>query len=154
MNLFLRISTWLAGKDAAKDLERGRHKPILSVDFDGVLHAYDTGWKGVSVIPDGPVHGAMAFLREAVTRFDVQIYSSRSRYLIGRTAMRTAVRQWLTDELGDMGEAVFDELKWPIFKPSAFITLDDRAITFTGRFPDTGELAGFKPWNKGGSRAQ
>ena len=27
-------------------------KPILCLDFDGVIHRYDSGWKGADVIPD------------------------------------------------------------------------------------------------------
>jgi hypothetical protein len=32
-------------------------KPILCLDFDGVLHSYTSGWKGAAVIPDPPVPG-------------------------------------------------------------------------------------------------
>ena len=29
-------------------------KPILCLDFDGVVHSYTSGWKGADVIPDPP----------------------------------------------------------------------------------------------------
>ncbi len=35
-------------------------KPILCVDFDGVVHSYTSGWKGETVIPYPPVNGALA----------------------------------------------------------------------------------------------
>ena len=37
-------------------------KPILCLDFDGVIHSYSSGWKGAAVIPDPPVDGAMRFI--------------------------------------------------------------------------------------------
>ena len=39
-------------------------------------------------------------------------------------------------------------IDFPLMKPAAFVQLDDRAITFTGVFPDPKELLKFKPWNK------
>jgi hypothetical protein len=40
------------------------------------------------------------------------------------------------------------ELEWPTEKPPALVTIDDRAITFTGEWPAMAELLAFKPWNK------
>ena len=40
------------------------------------------------------------------------------------------------------------KIKFPKHKPPAMISLDDRAIQFTGEFPDPKSLLDFKPWNK------
>lgn len=34
----------------ANDLTKG--KPVLSIDFDGVLHSYRSGWQGARTIAD------------------------------------------------------------------------------------------------------
>lgn len=36
-------------------------KPLLCLDFDGVLHSYTSGWKGVDVISDFLVPGVFGF---------------------------------------------------------------------------------------------
>ena len=43
---------------------------------------------------------------------------------------------------------VLNAIKWPTEKPPAMVTLDDRAITFTGEWPSIETLLAFKPWNK------
>ena len=48
----------------------------------------------------------------------------------------------------DFDHRIWGSLEWPMEKPSAFVTLDDRAITFTGEWPDIDQLRNFKPWNK------
>jgi len=151
------------------------NKPILSVDFDGVLHSYKSGWKGPRNIPDQPVPGALQFLVVAISEFDVCIYSSRSRYFGGRRAMK----RWLRKQYEEMcknqdtadpiiyahaTESAFadpweDEIRYaslrfvksmrfPLMKPPAFVQIDDRAITFKGTFPTNQQLLNFKPWNK------
>lgn len=39
-------------------------------------------------------------------------------------------------------------LKFPTEKPPALVTLDDRALTFTGVWPDVQALRVFQPWQK------
>ncbi len=115
-------------------------KPILCLDFDGVIHSYTSGWKDIDIIPDPPVPGAFAFILSALDHFRVAVYSSRSITPRGRNAMQAWFRIYQFDP---------DLLDWPDCKPSAFITIDDRAITFTGPpWPDPAALLNFKPWNK------
>lgn len=127
-------------------------KPILCLDFDGTIHSYSSGWKGAAVIPDPPVPGAIAFLYEAIMHFDVQIYSSRSHQAGGIEAMMDWIAEWerawiATQELRPRTSLLLN-ISFPVSKPSAFVTIDDRAITFTGEWPDMETLRTFKPWNK------
>lgn len=150
-------------------------KPILCLDFDGVLHSYSSGWKGAAVIPDPPVPGALEFLANATDSFTVAILSSRSHQWGGRRAMK----RWLYKHLYELGKdyeaapewwknrvmvnsfadpwpedvswtakRLIRSIKWPIFKPPAMVTIDDRALTFTGEWPSAESLRAFKPWNK------
>jgi hypothetical protein len=135
-------------------------KPILCLDFDGVLHSYSSGWKGADVIPDPPTPGAMMFLHQAINYFDVQIYSSRSSQPGGIQAMQ----DWLNYNVADFfdctfagapsdmdkTEAVLSAISFPTSKPAAFLTIDDRALCFTGNWADfyPQDLLEFKPWNK------
>ena len=91
-------------------------KPILCLDFDGVLHSYESGWKGASVIPDPPVPGAIAFLREAVQHFSVYIFSSRSNQEGGKTAMAEWLGYWVMEErLSDHEDLAWaSAIQWPI----------------------------------------
>ncbi len=136
------------------------NKPILCLDFDGVLHSYKSGWIEHDFIPDPPVPGAMQFLAEAIKSFDVKIYSSRSnsKYTGGIRAMMLWVQFWAKRELPNtepdyvansvINAVCYNKEAWPQEKPPAFVTIDDRAITFDGTFPSIEEIKNFKPWNK------
>jgi len=125
-----------------------RNKPILCVDFDGVLHSYVSGWKGIANVADPPNAGAMRFLRKAVVSFDVHVFSTRSRSWRGRRAMKRWLWRWLVHETCDPvgGDDAFLQIKFPKHKPAAFITLDDRAVCFDGRWPRISELRDFVTW--------
>ena len=116
-------------------------KPILCLDFDGVLHSYVSGWQGAGRVSDAAVPGAAYFLEEAVEAFEVHIFSARSNQEGGIGAMK----EWLALEFGHV---LAEKLHFPTEKPPALVTLDDRAIQFMGTWPAISELLTFKPWNK------
>jgi hypothetical protein len=133
-----------------------QRRPILVLDFDGVLHSYASGWQGVDLIPDPPVPGFAEFLENAIKIFEVAVYSSRSRMPEGRQAMRDWLGLRLAEHYAAQGvgatraqravNLVMKALQFPVDKPAAFVSLDDRAVTFTGKWPDPAELARFRPW--------
>lgn len=126
-------------------------KPILCVDFDGVVHSYSSGWQGADVVGDPLVPGAIAFLLGALHFFDVCIYSSRSSQLGGVAAMQACLKReggscWYESPAGPG----LEDIRFPEQKPAAFLTIDDRAICFDGDWSklQPAELLKFKPWNK------
>jgi hypothetical protein len=139
-------------KNQSNDLPK--HQPILCVDFDGVIHSYTSGWKGARNIPDPPIPGAIEWLKslipvgddisgfDVVTShvFQIAIFSSRSRYLGGRRAIKKYLIKW------GISSYQIENIKFPLMKPPAFLILDDRAIQFTGTFPSESEMKSFKPY--------
>lgn len=125
------------------------NKPILCLDFDGVIHSYTSRWQGAEVIPDPPVEGAISFMLGALHHFDVVIFSSRSNQPGGLKAMRA----WLREHAGGAWHESpagpgLEDVRFVTEKPPAMVTLDDRAITFTGTWPSISQLKEFKPWNR------
>lgn len=142
--------------NAGASTSGGKGKPILCLDFDGVIHSYTSGWKGADVVSDQMVEGFLPWLVEAQKVFDVHIHSSRS----GQPGGIGAMMDWMYKEtaricsgrdainrLPEFVDAV-DSLFWPSAKPPAMVTIDDRAITFNGVWPDPARLLTFKPWYK------
>ena len=127
-------------------------KPLLVLDFDGVIHGYASGWKGPGVILDSPVPGAADFIEAASAHFTISVFSSRSKSLRGRWAMKRYMRALLGDrtpaDAFHTGDFLHEEIRYPWFKPAAFLTIDDRALTFTGEWPEMETLKSFRPWNK------
>lgn len=113
--------------------------PILCLDFDGVIHSYERGWQG------GEIYGTVTpgfwdWLFKAAKHFRIVIYSSRSKTPEGIAAMRA----WLDDQGPDEPLPV----EFSAEKPPAFLTIDDRALTFNGNWAmyDPEELRAFRPW--------
>lgn len=129
-------------------------KPILCLDFDGVIHSYTSGWRGAAIIVDKPVPGAVGFLHAATNEFEIHIFSSRSNQEGGIKAMQMWLEIVIIETFGmlppwfNLIKWPTELIKWPTEKPPAHVTIDDRAITFTGVWPSINDLKNFKPWNK------
>lgn len=138
-------------------------KPTLALDFDGCVHAYESPWTTAEHIADGPVPGAIDFIRKAVEHFRVCIFSSRCVGLLESRPMDldgpravwaepdyaaiAAMIEWL--EKHGLARAHINELEFWAVKPPAHITIDDRALMFNGDWSaiDVRELVKFQPWN-------
>lgn len=128
-------------------------KPILCLDFDGVIHSYTSGWHGDTVISDPVTVGFFEWLDEAAQHFKIVVYSSRSKNPKACDAMALwmAKQRLMWRENGGTssikdGSPV--DIEFAHEKPAAFLTIDDRAIQFDGTWPNVADLLSFKPWNK------
>ena len=132
--------------------------PILTIDFDGVLHKFTSPWQGIHIISDGPVNGAIERLYEYVEHFRVYILSLRSHEPSGILAMK----QWLGNydrlhrktleklELPDY--KLLDKVHFPPYdKPPSHVSIDDRGLPFNGDWNNTiynvENIKSFVPWN-------
>lgn len=124
---------------------------------------------------DGAMEFVIQIVRDK--RFKLAIHSSRSKYWIGRHRMKQWLRRYLAEHFarhpaqypelihgarwtanfvfGAAGLApqiaaddLMRQIKWPWFKPPAWLTIDDRAIQFTGIWPTKSSLLAFQPWNR------
>lgn len=87
-------------------------------DFDGVIHSYKSGWKGIDIIPDKPVNGIKQAINEIRNAgYEVVVVSTRCADKKGIKA----VRKYLSDN-GIIVDRVCKE------KPPAIVYVDDRAI--------------------------
>ncbi len=105
-------------------------KPVVCVDLDGVLNAFD-GWKGADVFHE-PRPGAREFLKALdALGYSVVVFTCR---------WAPHVEQWLASHgLSEYVAAVTDK------KPAAHVYVDDRAICFQGDFQRTlAQISGFK----------
>ena len=135
------------------------NKPILCLDFDGVIHRYSKGWQKGEIY-DPVVPGFFEWALKASASFKLVVYSSRSKdHEQGHEMV-----SWLWDR----AEEFFEDAKPPnimgseeimrLFtfaheKPPAFLTIDDRAMQFRGDWSawwlDPARLLKFKPWMQG-----
>lgn len=126
------------------------HKPILCIDFDGVIHSYERGWQD-GLIYGEVVPGFFEWAEKAAVQFKLVVYSSRSKH----PGMAERMREWLNDNyrnwFGENGKGTQVTFEFAHEKPAAFLTIDDRAIQFRGDWNawwlDPNTLIDFKPWN-------
>ena len=128
-------------------------RPILCLDFDGVLLSFTSGWERLDRIDEKPVSGAvpgaMQFIRDAQEKFQVHIYSSRSRSEPGIRMMKAWVINHLQREFGiEEAHKISEHIEYPTTKPKAFLSIDDRCVPFKGIWPNPDTLLDFTPWNK------
>lgn len=107
-------------------------KPIVCVDFDGVLNTYD-GWRGEDELFKPRLY-AKAFLDLLSEEYYVVIFTTRNH---------DKVVEWL-----DKYDMYYDDVT--DIKVGAVAYIDDRAIKFNGLFGETlNELRDFKThWEK------
>jgi hypothetical protein len=121
-------------------------KPVLCLDFDGVVHSYTSGWKGATNIPDPPMPGVLDFITDAMLAdWEVVIHSSRARHIFGIMAMRNWLREHAGNQWDTMGPSLCN-VKFTRWKPPAVLTIDDRAMRFNGVWPSIDALKKFKPY--------
>ncbi len=96
-------------------------KPVVCLDFDGVLHSYSSGWKGNDVIPDPPIDGAKKAVDTLRKRYKVVVNSARCMNRKGRKAVEAFL---------DEHNIVVDEVSE--HKPAAIAYVDDLGVPFQG----------------------
>lgn len=134
-------------------MKSSKVKKIICLDFDGVVHSYEKGWQ------DGTIYGKVtpgffSWLMQAQEEFNIVIYSSRSKTPEGRLDMGLWLEKQFADwrSLDIMGRG---ETKMMVTyaheKPSAWLTIDDRAVCFMGDWtiPEltVEAMKEFTPWN-------
>lgn len=120
----------------------------VAVDFDAVIHRYDSPWVNAHTIPDGPVDGAISWLHVTIQKMDVVMFSTRCKTWRGRRA----VRRWLREQSGNLwhdgpGYRGIEDVRLT-GKPIALMYIDDRGFRFEGTFPTVAEIHAARPWNK------
>lgn len=112
-------------------------KPILALDFDGVLNSYKSGFGAADVLPDPPVEGSVEACYEYAEEFSLHVHSARCIDEASVRAVQRYLRDWGYPEGMRVGRGQ---------KPQAKVYIDDRGFQFNGKFPSVDYLVGFKPW--------
>ena len=103
----------------------------VSVDFDGVIHAYSKGWQD-GTIYDEPMPGAFPALHRLMQDFAVFVHTTRdprpvANWITARSNIPCAVQVNPAMEFWNVrGELLITNRKFP-----AVAYIDDRAIRFT-----------------------
>lgn len=111
--------------------------PTVVFDFDGVIHSYTSGWRGVGIISDPPVPGIAEAINDIRERgYQVIVVSTRCASDYGKAAIEKFLEE---------NDIVVDEVL--AHKPPALVYIDDRAICFDGNPAGLLEkIQNFQPW--------
>lgn len=104
-------------------------RKTIAVDFDGVIHTYEDGWR------DGTIYGSVVEgCREALQRLmntgcDIVIYSTRTDPKdvggVLQSGQLAEMHRWLTEN-----KVPFTRIHFGAGKPLSWAFIDDRAIRF------------------------
>lgn len=123
----------------------GALKKLITFDFDGVIHKYESKWNGALNIPDAPVDGVFKYIEKCVyhPEFVVGISSTRLKY----EGSKDAIIKWFKKH--GMPQDIIDKLYFFSSKPASHVHIDDRVVTFNGHVEDypIESISDFKPWN-------
>lgn len=127
-------------------------QPTICIDFDGVIHSYENGWQN-GTIYGTVVPGFFEWTERVQHAFKLVVYSSRSK----DPEMLGAMKAWLYAQqniwMGQhwMGKEIPVMFEFAHEKPAAWLTIDDRAIRFTGNWEapelSADAMRAFRPWN-------
>jgi len=121
----------------------------VCLDFDGVIHSYVSPWTKPEVIPDPPIPGAFAFIRQLLDfGFGVYLLSARMK----TAESRDAVYQWFLDQ--GMDQPTLSRIIFSDTKPGAVLYIDDRGFRFEGEWPTMEFINSFRPWTLPGGKNQ
>lgn len=124
-----------------KEEQRLMSRRTVIFDFDGVIHSYTSGWKGIDVIPDEPVSGIREVIDELRNEHGYEVVVVSTRCAEARGA--DAVIKWLRAH----GITV-DRVR--AVKPPAIVSVDDRCICFCGDTRGLVEkIRSFRPYREG-----
>lgn len=152
-------------------------RETITLDFDGVIHAYITPWVSADVIPDDAIDGAIDWMFTAMSEYDLAILSARSTQDGGIPAMRAWLKKelidWLTDtgsisatlekyelagfhpettqldyEMSVWADGIINRIQWPTSKIPSCLYIDDNGYRFEGRWPRLSEIAKMDSWVK------
>ena len=126
--------SWTTGNTDEK-----RKKKTVVFDFDGVIHSYTSGWKGIDIIPDPPVDGIAEVMRKLKNNgYDIVIQSTRAENIKGKYSIAAYCKN---------NGIPYDSIS--ATKPPALVYVDDRGLKFDGKTDSVFEqIENFHSWTE------
>jgi hypothetical protein len=111
-------------------------KKTIVFDFDGVIHSYVSGWKGIDVIPDAPNEDVIPAIEKLrADGYEVVVVSTRCADSAGKNAIVEYLNKY-----GIVVDGISAE------KPPALVYVDDRAVCYRPGLKLVEEIETFKSW--------